>query len=88
MSFGVVQHAISVIKSNRILIKKHRRHSKTLLGHDYKGDAEYEFPTTTKTELNQLKNRLQSEQKRRRIKILIFVSVCLVVMSSVFFYYY
>lgn len=53
MSFGAVQHAISVIKSNRNLLKKHRNKGVGLLGNK-SVKTEYNLPKASKTDIIRL----------------------------------
>ena len=84
MSFGAAQHAISVIKSNRNLIKKHRKKG-GLQGHFNKEKTEYDFPKTSPKQLNDI--RLKLERRLRNLKIYLFVGVLSSILIGLLIYY-
>jgi len=86
MSFGAVQHAISVMKSNRSLLKKHRKRGFGLTGNE-SGKTEYNLPKASKHDIIKLRTKLQKEQKQRRTKQVVLLSVLLIVIISTLIYF-
>ncbi|PSG90754.1 hypothetical protein [Aurantibacter aestuarii] len=86
MSFGAVQHAISVMKSNRNLIKKHRKKG-GLKGHFGLEKTEYNLPKASPKQLSELRNKLKSEKRLRNLKIYLFVGVITSAIIGVLVYY-
>ena len=86
MSFGGVQHAISVMKQNRNLIKKHRKKCVGLAGDDSK-ITEYNLPKITEQKILMLRKKLQQEQKLRRTKQVVVLSVVMLILIGTLIYY-
>ena len=87
MNFGVGQSAIATIKNNRNLLSKRKRLKNTLAG---KRSEKYEAKTSNASsyKLKVLKNRLQKEHEQIRIKQFTAITVLMLILLSVFFYYY
>jgi len=86
MSFGAVQHAISVMKSNRNLIKKHRKKG-GLQGHFSKEKTEYDLPKASPKHLNDIRLKLKLERRLRNLKIYLFVGILSTILVGLLFYY-
>lgn len=86
MSFGAVQHAITVMKSNRNLIKKHRKKG-GLQGHFSKEKKEYNLPKASPKHLNDIRLKLKLERRLRNLKIYLFVGILSTILVGLLFYY-
>lgn len=85
MSFGVVQSAITAIKNNKGLMS-HRDKLKNTLSGKSRSKLEFEH-SATKEDLKQIRLRLQSEHKQKRLKIIIVFGVLMVAVLTLFIYF-
>ena len=86
MSFGVVQNAITTIKTNRGLLSKRDRLKHILSGsRDIKTD--YNLPKVTAKELLAIRKRMQLEHRRRRVKQIVLLSVIMLTIICVLLYF-
>ena len=85
MSFGVVQSAISSIKSNRNLLSKRGKLKNTLSSSESK-KLEFKSANASPYELKKLGKKLQQEHKKIRIKQLVVLSLIMLVLISIFIY--
>jgi hypothetical protein len=70
MSFGVVQTMITTLKNNEKMRSKRSNFKRTVSISGYnKQKPEYDFPEATPQILNEIKERLQKERKRRTYKV-------------------
>ncbi|SFZ93714.1 hypothetical protein SAMN05428642_103291 [Flaviramulus basaltis] len=88
MSFGVVQSAISSIKSNRSLLSKRDRLKNTLSGSDKSKKLELKCNKFSHYELIKLRDKLQQEYKQIRIKQYIVLGILMLVLVSIFIYFF
>ncbi|MEC3907124.1 hypothetical protein VOI54_08835 [Tamlana sp. 2201CG12-4] len=87
MSFGVVQSAISTIRNNRNLLPKREKLKNKLSGKEGK-PFEAKVADASPLELKRIRDKLQKEHREIRIKQLVFVAVIMLILISVFIYYY
>ncbi|PWH81664.1 hypothetical protein DIS18_13360 [Algibacter marinivivus] len=87
MSFGVVQSAISSIKSNRNLLSKRSRLKNTLSAGKSKKII-FKKSYISDYELKKLSDKLKEEHRRILIKQVMVVSFIMLILLSIFLYYF
>ncbi|MCF7560966.1 hypothetical protein L3X39_09995 [Sabulilitoribacter multivorans] len=88
MSFGVVQSAISSIKYNRSLMSKRGRLKKPLLASNKSKKLELKSNEATTFELKMLRDKLRQEHKQIRVKQFTALTIVMIILISVFVYYF
>jgi hypothetical protein len=75
MSFGVVQTMITTLKNNEKMRSKRDKFKRSVGGFSRTGKPEYDFPKATPKMLNDIKDKLRKEHKRRMIKVVVLTIV-------------
>ena len=88
MSFGIVQSAISSLKSNRNLLSKRDRLKNTLSVSNKSIKLILKSKEATSYELKKLQSKLREEHKQIRVKQVIALSIVMIILISIFIYYF
>ncbi len=86
MGFGGAHTMGVVLKNNRNLLRKRKKFQKSIGGYDNSIKTEYTFPKATRNGLNQIKNRLQREQKERIKKRVVVFTVLITILCCTIVY--
>jgi hypothetical protein len=86
MPFG--ESFLSTIKSNKsIMLDKTRRFRKTSGGFDWSKSQQFNFPKATPQQLEAIKQRIQLENKKSKIKQIVAIVLIMLILMATFIFY-
>lgn len=83
---GSMMHMINTLKNNKSMLSK-RKERRSVHG-KYSGEKLEFENSASKADLEQLRLRLQSEHKQKRVKIAIVFGVLMMIILTVFNYFF
>ena len=83
---GAMLMAVQAIRNNKKLLSKRKDRSLSLVTNSNK-KTEYNLPKATPEKLQEIKMRLQKENKQRKVKRLVLLGVSLTIIISVLIYF-
>ncbi|WP_223032855.1 hypothetical protein [Hanstruepera marina] len=83
---GSMMHMINTLKNNKSMLSK-RKERRGLQG-KYSGEKLEFENSATKTDLEQIRLRLKQENKQKQIRVLIVFGILMVLVLSVFVYFF
>lgn len=81
---GAMMAAISSLKNNRSLVSK--RKERSVLSGSYSNVTLKEFPKATPQGLAKLKERIQSENRKNRARLISVFAFVILIFASIFIY--
>jgi hypothetical protein len=83
---GAMMMAVQAIRNNKKLLSKRKGRSLSLVTNSNK-KTEYNLPKATPKKLEEIKIRLQKENKQRKVKRLVLLGISLTIIISVLIYF-
>ncbi|TXG38685.1 hypothetical protein [Seonamhaeicola maritimus] len=84
----LAESMLSTLKSNRnIMLDKSRRFRKTVGGYAWSKDELIDFPKASKKELNVIRNKIQKENRKTRIRQWLTFLIIFIILFSTFLYF-